>query len=74
MAPGLVARRRGGKWIQPLSGNLVNGPRSLVQNNGLPLVLQSANSDFEFAPGNLTTRSDTLASPIRLSERSLSAG
>ena len=33
--------------FSPYSGNLVNGPRSLVQNNGLPLVLQSANSDFE---------------------------
>ena len=31
--------------FNPYSGNLVNGPRSLVQNNGLPLVLQSANSD-----------------------------
>ena len=31
--------------FDPYSGNLVNGPRSLVQNNGLPLVLQSANSD-----------------------------
>ena len=31
--------------FSPYSGNLVNGPRSLVQNNGLPLVLQSANSD-----------------------------
>ena len=27
------------------SGNLVNGPRSIVQNNGKALVLQSANSD-----------------------------
>ena len=31
--------------FDPYSGDLVNGPRSLVQNNGLPLVLQSANSD-----------------------------
>ena len=31
--------------FSPYSGNLVNGPRSLVQNNGLPLVLQTANSD-----------------------------
>ncbi len=31
--------------FNPYSGNLVNGPRSLVQNNGLPLVLQSASSD-----------------------------
>jgi predicted porin len=31
--------------FDPYSGNLVNGPRSLVQNNGVPLVLQSANSD-----------------------------
>ena len=31
--------------FNPYTGNLVNGPRSLVQNNGLPLVLQSANSD-----------------------------
>ena len=31
--------------FNPYSGILVNGPRSLVQNNGLPLVLQSANSD-----------------------------
>ncbi|HEY1779776.1 MAG TPA: hypothetical protein VGG79_04975 [Roseiarcus sp.] len=31
--------------FNPYSGNLVNGPRSLVQNNGLPLGLQSANSD-----------------------------
>jgi predicted porin len=31
--------------FDPYSGALVNGPRSLVQNNGLPLVLQSANSD-----------------------------
>src|ERR1700729_426213 len=31
--------------FNPYSGNLVNGPRSLVQNNGAPLVLQSANSD-----------------------------
>ena len=31
--------------FDPYSGDLVNGPRSLAQNNGLPLVLQSANSD-----------------------------
>ena len=31
--------------FNPYSGNLVNGPRSLVQNNGKALVLQSANSD-----------------------------
>jgi hypothetical protein len=31
--------------FNPYTGNIVNGPRSLVQNNGLPLVLQSANSD-----------------------------
>ncbi|MGC2782817.1 MAG: hypothetical protein WA397_03085 [Roseiarcus sp.] len=31
--------------FNPYSGNLVNGPRSLVKNNGLPLVLQSANLD-----------------------------
>jgi predicted porin len=31
--------------FDPYSGNVVNGPRSLVQNNGVPLVLQSANSD-----------------------------
>ena len=31
--------------FNPYSGNLVNGPRSLVQNNGVPLVLQSANSN-----------------------------
>jgi predicted porin len=31
--------------FDPYSGNLVNSPRSLVQNNGVPLVLQSANSD-----------------------------
>ncbi len=31
--------------FNPYSGNLVNGPRSLVQNNGQPLLLQSANSD-----------------------------
>ena len=45
MASRLVARRGRRKRIQPLSGNLVNGPRSLVQNNGVPLVLQTANSD-----------------------------
>ena len=33
--------------FDPLSGELVNGPRSLVQNNGQALTLQSANSDFE---------------------------
>jgi hypothetical protein len=52
--------------FSPFSGNLVNGPRSLVQNNGLPLVLQTANSD--------SSRADTSASPTRLSERSPSAG
>jgi predicted porin len=31
--------------FSPYSGNLVNGPRSLVQNNGVPQVLQTANSD-----------------------------
>ena len=31
--------------FDPYSGNLVNGPRSLVQNNGKALVLQNANSD-----------------------------
>ena len=31
--------------FNPYSGNLVNGPRSLVQNNGKALVLQSASSD-----------------------------
>ena len=31
--------------FDPYSGNLVNGPRSLVQNNGQALTLQSANSD-----------------------------
>src|SRR5271165_139669 len=31
--------------FDPYSGNLVNGPRSLVQNNGKALTLQSANSD-----------------------------
>ena len=31
--------------FDPYSGNLVNGPRSLVQNNGKALVLQSANAD-----------------------------
>jgi predicted porin len=31
--------------FNPYTGDIVNGPRSLVQNNGLPLVLQSANLD-----------------------------
>jgi predicted porin len=31
--------------FDPYSGNLVNGPRSLVQNNGQALPLQNANSD-----------------------------
>src|SRR5580693_2750923 len=31
--------------FDPYSGNLVNGPRSLVQNNGQALGLQNANSD-----------------------------
>jgi predicted porin len=31
--------------FSPLTGNLVNGPRSLVQNNGQAQVLQTANSD-----------------------------
>jgi len=31
--------------FDPYSFNLVNGPRSYAQNNGLPLVLQSAGSD-----------------------------
>ena len=31
--------------FDPYSGNLVNGPRSLVQNNGKALVLQNANSN-----------------------------
>ena len=31
--------------FNPYSGNLVNGPRSLVQNNGKALVLQSASSN-----------------------------
>jgi predicted porin len=31
--------------FSPYSGNLVNGPRSLVQNNGVAQVLQTANSD-----------------------------
>jgi predicted porin len=31
--------------FDPYSGELVNGPRSLVQNNGKALVLQSANAD-----------------------------
>ena len=31
--------------FDPYSGELVNGPRSLVQNNGKALILQNANSD-----------------------------
>jgi predicted porin len=31
--------------FDPYSGNIVNGPHSLVQNNGKALVLQSANAD-----------------------------
>ena len=31
--------------FNPYTGDIVNRPRSLVQNNGLPLVLQSANLD-----------------------------
>jgi predicted porin len=31
--------------FNPLTGDLVNGPRSLVQNNGQALTLQSANAD-----------------------------
>jgi predicted porin len=31
--------------FDPYSGNLVNGPRSLVQNNGQALPVQNANSD-----------------------------
>ena len=35
--------------FDPYSGNLVNGPRSLVQNNGEALTLQNANSDLSRA-------------------------
>ena len=35
--------------FDPYFGNLVNGPRSLVQNNGQALVLQNANSDLSRA-------------------------
>ena len=33
--------------FDPYSGEIVNGQKSLVQNNGKALVLQNANSDFE---------------------------
>ncbi len=35
--------------FDPYSGNIVNGPHSLVQNNGKALVLQSANADLSRA-------------------------
>lgn len=31
--------------FSPLSGEIANGPRSLLQNNGVPLTAQSANGD-----------------------------
>src|ERR1700729_656688 len=43
--PGWSLVGGGESGFSPYSGNLVNGPRSLVQNNGAPLVLQSATSD-----------------------------
>ena len=59
--------------FNPSSGNLVNGPRSLVQNNGLPLVLQSASSDSSRA-GQFTTQSDISGSATRRSARLPSGG
>ncbi len=46
----------GGGWVavgmldtsfNPLSGNLANGPASLLRNSGVPLADQTANGDFE---------------------------
>ncbi|MDI4639993.1 porin [Rhodoblastus acidophilus] len=49
IAPGVSAVFAAYANFNPLSGQLSNGPASLVQNNGVPLAAQSANGDSRAA-------------------------
>lgn len=49
LLPGLAGVFAAYTNFNPLSGQLSNGPASLVQNNGLPLTAQSANGDSRSA-------------------------